>query len=426
MIEKILKALKNNNVSIYKLVDTVCESTEVFFVKKKLDTRRIANTETVDVTVYREFEKDGVKYLGNASFSVEPAMSDEAVDAKVRKAFLSAGFVTNKAYEIAEKLVSDTVVAKSSIAELTAEEALEKMVEALYRNDTDSNTFVNSAELFLTRSISRVLNSNGVDVSWVMYKVNGEYVCQCKEPQDVETYASFDYDNLECELLAEKVEETLAMTRDRSVAVSNPVNGKADIVLPNQYAEEVLNYYMGQTDAAYNYLGYFENKVGDFVQGKEDEITGDRITLDFLPVAPFNYDGIRMVERKGLEKGVLKNYQGALRFCRYLGVPAVGSYGKYRINSGDMSLEEMKKQKGLYIVNFSDFQLDEVTGTFRGEIRLAYYNDGEKTVPVTGGSVNGSVQEVQKSVRLSKERMETTTISGPKAIFLKDVSIAGC
>jgi hypothetical protein len=65
-------------------------------------------------------------------------------------------------------------------------------------------------------------------------------------------------------------------------------------------------------------------------------------------------------------------------------------------------------------------------GCFRGEIRLAYYNDGTQIVPVTGGSVNGSIHEVQSSLRLSSERQETTSISGPKAIFLKDVSVAGC
>ncbi|MCR5823957.1 MAG: hypothetical protein K6G60_05940 [Lachnospiraceae bacterium] len=426
MIDRILKALKNNNVSIYRLRDTVTESTEVFFVKKKLDTRRIANTETVSVTVYREFEKDGVKFLGDANFSVEPSMSEEIIDSKIKKAFMSAGFVTNKAYDLAEKLVSDVVEVESNIADIPVDEALGKMVEALYRNDTDSNTFINSAELFLTKHKSRVMTGNGVDVAWIQYGVNGEYVCQCKTPEDVETYASFDYDNLECEQLAEKVKETLAMTRDRSVAVANPVNGKADIVLPNRYAEEVLNYYLVQTDAFYNFAGYFENKVGSFVQGKEEEISGDRITMDLLPVAPFNGDGIKMIERSGIEKGVMKTYQGALRFCRYLNVPAVGAYSKYRIASGDMSFEDMKKQKGLYIVNFSDFQLDPVVGCFRGEIRLAYYNDGEKIVPVTGGSVNGSIIEAQKSIRLSKERQETTTISGPKAILLKDVSVAGC
>ncbi|MCR5584858.1 MAG: hypothetical protein K6F63_05410 [Lachnospiraceae bacterium] len=425
MIDRILKVLKNNNVGIYKLRDNIIESTEVFFVKKKLDTRRIANTETVSVTVYKEFEKDGVNYLGDASFAVEPSMSEEMIDSKVKKAFFSAGFVTNKAYALADKLVEDTVFVKSNISELSADAALGKMVDALYKNDTDDNTFINSAEFFLTKRTSKMITSNGVDVSWVKYVVRGEYVCQCKKPEDVETYASFEYDDLECDQLSEKVKETLAMTRDRSVAVANPVNGKCDIVLPNQYAEEVLNYFIDQTDAYYNFAGYFENKVGDFVQGKE-EITGDKITLDLLPDEPFSVDGIKMVELPGIENGVLKNYQGSLRFCRYLNVPAVGGYNKYRVASGKMSFEDMKKQKGLYIVNFSDFQMDSVVGCFRGEIRLAYYNDGTKIVPVTGGSVNGSIQEVQSSLRLSSERQETTTISGPKAIFLKDVSVAGC
>ena len=425
MIDKILKVLKNNNVTTYRLRDSITESTEVFFVKKKLDTRRIANTETVSVTVYKEFEKDGVKYLGDANFAVEPSMSEEMIDSKVKKAFMSAGFVTNKAYALADKVISNTIHVKSNLSEMTSEEALEKMVEALYRNDTDDNTFINSAEFFLTKRTVRIVTSKGVDVSWVKFGIGGEYVCQCKTPEDVETYASFDYDDLECEQLAEKVKETLAMTRDRSVAVANPVNGKCDIVLPNQYAQEVLNYYIDQTDAFYNFAGYFENKIGDVVQGKE-EITGDRITLDLLPDEPFSADGIKMEELPGLENGVLKNYQGALRFCRYLNVPAVGAYGKYRIASGDMSFEDMKKQKGLYIVNFSDFQMDSVVGCFRGEIRLAYYNDGTKIVPVTGGSVNGSIHEVQSSIRLSSERQETTSISGPKAIFLKDVSVAGC
>ncbi len=426
MIDKILKALKNNNVSIYRLCDVITESSEVFFVKKRLDTRRIANTETVSVTVYREFEKNGNKFLGDANFAVEPSMDEEMIDSKVKKAFMSAGFVANKAYALADKLVSDTVLVESNISEMSADAALGKMVDALYKNDTDDNTFINSAEFFLTKKTSRVVTSNGVDVSWVKFGVNGEYVCQCKKPNDVETYASFDYDGLECDQLSEKVKETLAMTRDRSVATANPVNGKCDIVLPNQYAEEVLNYFVEQTDAFYNYAGYFNNKVGDFVQGKEADVTGDKITLDLIPHAPFNADGIKLVERQGIDNGRLKNIQGALRFCRYLNVPAIGGYGKYRVASGDMSFEEMKKKKGLYVVNFSDFQLDPIVGCFRGEIRLAYYNDGDKIVPVTGGSVNGSILDAQKTIKLSAERQETTSISGPKAIFLKDVSVAGC
>lgn len=426
MIEKILNALKKNNVSIYKLNDTVTESTEIFFVKKKLDTRRIASTESVAVTVYREFEKDGTKFLGNADFSVEPSMSEEAIDSKIRKAFLSAGYVTNKAYSLAKKEVSDIVEVKSNIADYSAADALDKMVEALYRNDNDENTFINSAEIFLTKRTVRTLNSNGVDVGYIKYGVNGEFVCQCKTPEDVETYASFDYDDLECEQLAEKVKETLAMTRDRSVAVKNTVNGKCDIVLSNQYASDVLDYYRTRAYAMFNFIGYFENKIGEFAQGKESEVIGDRITADYVATTPFNSEGIKMIDRPCMEKGFFKNYHGDVRFSEYLGVPANGTYGKLRIESGNMSFEDMKKHEGLYVVNFSDFQVDPIVGCFRGEIRLAYYNDGKKIVPVTGGSVNGSMPEVQKDFRFSKERQENTSISGPKAILLKGVSVAGC
>ncbi len=426
MIDKILKALKANNVSIYRINDKITESTEVFFVKKKLDTRRISNTETVAVTVYREFEKDGEKFLGDANFSVEPSMSEELIDSKIKKAYLSAGFVTNKAYSIAPKEVSENITVKSNISDHTVDEALGKMVEALYRNDTDSNTFINSAEFFLTKYTTRILNSNGVDVGYTEFGVNGEFVAQCKTPEDVETYASFEYNDLETEQLAEKVLETLSMTRDRSVAVKNTVNGKADVVLSNQYACDVLDNYITRGFALYNFLGYFENKVGEFAQGKEEEVTGDKLTIDYVATVPFSPEGLRMTDRPCMEKGVFKNYFGDMRFCEYLGVPATGFYDKFRVESGSMSFEDMKKQKGLYVVNFSDFQVDPIVGCFRGEIRLAYYNDGTKIVPVTGGSVNGSMAEVQKSIRLSKERQENTKISGPKAIFLKDVAVAGC
>ena len=90
-----------------------------------------------------------------------------------------------------------------------------------------------------------------------------------------------------------------------------------------------------------------------------------------------------------------------------------------------MSFDDMKAHKGLYVVNFSDFQMDSLSGFFGGEIRLAYYNDGEKIVPVTGGSVNGTIIDAQKDFEFSKETQEPSTFAGPKAILLKDISVAG-
>jgi len=58
----------------------------------------------------------------------------------------------------------------------------------------------------------------------------------------------------------------------------------------------------------------------------------------------------------------------------------------------------MKKEPYLYVVSFSDFSMDSLSGYFGGEIRLAYLFDGEKVTPVTGGSVSGNLLELQKDM----------------------------
>ena len=69
------------------------------------------------------------------------------------------------------------------------------------------------------------------------------------------------------------------------------------------------------------------------------------------------------------------------------------------------------------------------TGQFGGEIRLAYFfeeKDGETVVKkFTGGSINGSIFDVQKSMIFSKERYKDDSYEGPFAVKLKNISIAG-
>ena len=77
-------------------------------------------------------------------------------------------------------------------------------------------------------------------------------------------------------------------------------------------------------------------------------------------------------------------------------------------------------------MTFSDFQMDAMSGHFGGGIRLAYLIEADGTVtPVTGGSVNGSILEAQRSLTFSKDRYVTASYEGPYAVRLKGVSIAG-
>ena len=69
--------------------------------------------------------------------------------------------------------------------------------------------------------------------------------------------------------------------------------------------------------------------------------------------------------------------------------------------------------------------MDEITGDFGGEVRLGIYFDGEKEIPVSGGSVNGNIKDVQGSMQLSREMQTLNRFCGPQAVKLFGVSISG-
>jgi predicted Zn-dependent protease len=89
-----------------------------------------------------------------------------------------------------------------------------------------------------------------------------------------------------------------------------------------------------------------------------------------------------------------------------------------------MSFDEMKVDKYLHIVNFSDFQVDSFTGYFGGEIRLGFYHDGSTVIPVTGGSISGNITEVSGKLTFSTQMQKETGYEGPYALCIEKVTVA--
>lgn len=425
MIETILKVLQDNQVETWLLEETSKETAELFFIKKKLDMRRSENVKVIKVQVYRDFEKDGVTYRGDASFMAEPSSTEQELQEKCKRAYIAAAFVPNAFYEIAEEVKQDCVTMESNLADLSLEAAAGKVAGAIYAGDCDEKSFVNSAEVFVERTEKHILNSRGVDVSYVKYNINGEFVGQCKEPQDVEIHRSFSYDSLQTDSLTEQVRETLQLVKDRADARTAPKAGTYDVILSGNYAATIFEYYADRSSGSYIYQGYSDYAPGKFVQGDREEIQGQLLNLTYIPTVPFSTEGVPMKELPCIRDGVFENIHAGVRFAHYLGAAPTGNYSKLACEPGAVPFEEMKKQKGLYVVNFSDFQMNALSGYYGGEIRLAYLNDGETITPVTGGSINGNIYEAQKDFVFSKETQDISTFKGPKALLLKNVSVAG-
>ncbi|MBQ9118900.1 MAG: hypothetical protein IJY09_02445 [Lachnospiraceae bacterium] len=423
MIERIKLALAKTGVSVYQISETKEESVELFFIRKSLDMRRRKAVKKASVTVYREFSEGEKRYLGSSSTVLQDSLTDEEIEKQIASAWYAASFVKNLYYELPEGERKESVHASSGLADKELAESAQIYAKALFAEDTEEDVFLNSTEVFLKRTWHRIVNSRGIDVSYVNERASGEFVVQCIGEQDVETYVDFAYHDLETEALRRKVRAALEQTRARASAVQAPPAGNYRVILSGDYVPTLLSYYVDRAGTAYVYQKYSNYEVGCKVQG--EEVCGDAINLTLKATVPYSGEGIALEDRELVKDGSLQLLHGGIRFAYYLGVEPTGHYDGLTAKAGTVSLEEMKQQPYLHVVNFSDFQMDSFSGHFGGEIRLAYWFDGEKVVPVTGGSINGSILDVQKNLTFSKELQTEKDFEGPMAVCMEGISVAG-
>lgn len=423
-MERFKNIMDKCGIKVYTVTSTDNEIAELFFIRKKLDMKRIEKTTEISMSVYKDMEADGKKLRGRADIIASASMSDDELIEKIKSADYAAQYVKNPYYKLPDREVSDEVVMESDLNGLSLSEIADKFVEAVYSMDNDEEAFINNLELFVEESHVHIVNSEGTDVSYVKRGVKGEFVAQCKLPQDVETYQNFDYDSLALNDIKELISRTLTMTKDRAKATNMPKAGTYDVIISDKYIPEIISFYPTRAHASLIFPGYSDYKIGDNVQG--EGVTGELLNITLTPSVPFNNVGIKMIERPLLENGVLKTIHGDHRFTYYLGVEQIGTYSKVTLPAGTVSFSEMKKKPSLHVVNFSDFQMDPMDGHFKGEIRLAYLTDDKGNVEcVTGGSINGSIFEAQKNFVFSKETENLSEYVGPKAVLLKNVAVAG-
>lgn len=423
MIEKIIKTLKEKQIETYLINESHLESVELFFIKKKLDMRREKEVTQYSLTVYRDFDKDSKKMRGSSTVSVYSQMTDEELEKTIEKASFAASFVCNPYYELPSGEKKPVVQIDSSLGKVTLPESAAKITEALFSEDKEIDVFINSAEIFVEKLKRRIVNSNGVDVEYVKYMAKGEFVVQCTTPQDVETYHDFSYDEINVSALQEKVKQALEMTKARAQAKAAPSAGEYTVILSGPYVKSLISYYLSRSSSDMIYPKYSNYQVGDLVQG--EAVKGELLNITLAAKEPYSLEGIPMIDRPLYEDGKLKTIQGNSRYSYYLNIEPTGHYHSFSVPAGTMSLEEMKSQKHLHVVAFSDFQMDAYSGHFGGEIRLAFLCDGETVTPVTGGSINGSILESQKNLVFSKELQTEADYSGPFAVKLENISVAG-
>jgi len=433
MIKNIIELLESKkNVDEYKITETKTTSTELFFVKEELNMTRGKDVSHINLTVYRNFEKEGKEFKGSSNTKVSPTMSLEEIGKKVDNASLAASFVYNEYYGLVEPTDDVPKKLESKFGEGNVIEHISNLVNDLYSKENYiEGAFINSCEFFINEKHIRVVNSKGLDVEYDAYSGQIELVTESKSGvEEVELFEVLDFSDYDSQWIKETVKETLLKTKLRAQAVPLKAIKDLPVILTGDAVRTFFDYFGAKTSSELVYQGISQVKIGDMIQS--GDIIGDKVSISLNPEVKnstrsryYDGDGLFLKEIQMIQDGKILRYLANKRFADYLNIEPTGGVTNIVVNAGSKSIEELTKNPHLKLLNFSDFQMEVITGNFGGEIRLGLYFDGKTSTPVTLGSLTGNATKVEQEMYFSKELQKLNGFIGPKIIKIKNVTIAG-
>ena len=423
-MDKYVEILKASGADAWEAVSTRTKGWEFYFIGHRLDQNRAKNVEHITLTVYKNSE-DGS--MGMASAAVPPTQSTEEIQKTVEDLVYQAGLVKNRPYKLNTPKPFEPTEAKLRPLEKEAEEFLRAMDSI----EETENEDLNSYEIFTNQVERHLINSEGVDVTEVYPSSTIDVVVNAREGErEIELYRLYTLGGCDPELLKKDIEELLRFGKDRLRTSPTPALGKAPVVFSTDAALEIYHYFLDNLNTA-----YVVRRMSSFEIGKPiaEGVEGDRVTVESLRVlenSPSNFacdaEGAPIRDAVLLKEGVPQAYVGNRMFSQYMGLEDSFSVSNWRVSGGTKSAEELRSGAFIEIVEFSDFQVDSITGDIFGEIRLGYWHDGKgNVIPVSGGSVSGNITDNLSRMFMSREERRYANAVIPAVTRLENVTISG-
>ena len=426
MLDTVISLLKQAGLCGWELSDVKTRSWEFYFIRHALDQHRVRDVEHLTLKVYQLIE-DG-KYLGFASAELPPTADEAEAEKLVADLAYRATLVKNKPYSLQPLAEAHKVPAPQTAVDV--EKIARDFIETLRDLPETESEDVNSYEIFVSEKTRRLITSTGIDVTETYPDSMIEVVVNARSGEhEIELYRNYKSGTCGAEALKRDLLRTMRYGRDRLHTRPTPALGKADVLFTTSDAVSIYRYFAERLSPQMVY-----RKMSDWEIGKPiaEEIRGDRVTLTALRSLPnssanhrFDPEGAPIKDTVMLRAGVPEHFLGGRMFSAYLGLEDSFLPGNLAASGGTHSEEELRRGPYLEVVEFSDFQVDSLTGDIFGEIRLAYWHDGDKLTPVSGGSLSGSMSDFVKEMYLSEETMQVNNWSIPALTLLKNVTVTG-
>ncbi len=419
-----LKKILGKTVGItdYRINSVNTESYELFFVHEALETVRSTDTADTKVTVFVEHEDK----LGEATFSVYASFDEKKVVEEIEKAKKKAALIDNEIFPLPADEKAE-YAGESNMAKYDFPTLGKEIAEAVYAADGYEGGSINALEIFLYRDTVQVVNSRGVDKKEVRYRAMIEAIPTWTDGESVELYEQYNFTEFNAEEITKEIDQKMREVRDRMSAKKPQEKLKCKVVLTAPELSELIHRLTSELNYSKLYGHTNAYSVGDRIQKNN---VGDAMTVTVcgnvkgsVASAHFDREGYTLGERKIIEEGKAIDNYGSVRYAHYLNARPTGDVRCIKVEEGTANGEELKQEPYFKCVSMSGLQLDIYSDYIGGEVRLAYYFDGEKEIPVTGISISGKLSDALSSMKLSDTKVTYEGYQGPDFCVFDNVDI---
>lgn len=423
MINKIKEILKNKDVEwLVRKTNTI--SYELFFVDNELQMNRAKDVTKYSLTIYHHHND----FMGIATTSIYPTMDDKELNDTIDNCIYSASLTNNKPFKLAVPTNLKEVSIDSNLKEADKIKTALKIAETIFGVEKDENKSLNATEIFINEAHIELFNSNNIDYKAESNTANVEFISTYNgKKESVELYSYLELGNVDYEYIKNTVKEKLAFAKLRSEALPMISLDNIDVVFRPTEIKEILSYYLGQANVGSIYNKISNAKIGDDYQ---KDATCDKLTITVDPFikssvesCPFDNNGFSNEKVVIYKDGVIQNLHGSNQFGQYLNVVSKVNSNNVVLEKGTLDINKLDRY--IEIISMSGIQVDDATGSFGGEIRLALLHDSNVVTPYFGGSIMGFLKDYSNKIYLSNEVVEDNTYNGPKYLLLKESKILG-
>ena len=428
MMPQLITCLNEAGLYGWEITQTITRGWEFYFIGHRLDQHRAREVSETTVRVY-VLSEDG-KSLGTAS-AVYPndLWRIEEVRKFTEDLVYRASLTENRPYRLQPCTAAHTRHKNEGKWADTRTVAAD-YINAVRSLPETAEADVNSYEIFAEAKYRWFRNSEGVDVEEFYPHSFAEVVINArKDGREIELYRSYDSGTCDAAAVQKDLTRAMRFGTDRLQAVPTPALGSIDVLFSTRDAVNIYEFFTERLQAGMIYRKYSDWRVGEDVA---PDATGDRFTVTAVRELPnssrntaFDAEGAPIRDTVLLKDNVPQAVLGSRMYAEYLGLTDSFIPSNYRVSGGTGSEASLRDGRYLEVVEFSDFQVDAVTGDIFGEIRLGYLHEGGAVTIVTGGSVSGSMFDFIRDLHASAQTCQYDNMEIPALTRLTGVTVTG-